>query len=1092
MAATKSNQWMVTVTISGNNRLGVDADWSDGKTLYIKAILAGAVSDWNKENPTKSVQPGDRVISVNGVSGDAQAMVREIKDRSLLQLLFQKGEEKERTAEPDPVPVPGVVRAGMPVDIPGMPPRTVDVLLELRARAAEKAAAAKGTTPKAVAKPSNEPPNHYEVLGIDLRADDAAIKKSYRKLVLQWHPDKNPSGREEADVKIRQINLAYETISNPLKRQSYDQMLQALERRRLNIRLETQFIKPRMSIPKEFMLCPLGYSDKFVRIVDNQLLVQSRDEALGVGFQEFFQAAKFSLWWLPEVNNMCRLRARETAGQGMEGGINVSFQFQPGQEEDEAAESGCDLSADQEMKRCNLIVSASPFSQGAFRFEAAFWPERYMAYRTPDQLRMAGKVDEGGDVADFVLVDFSAAYKYMTTSEVLKGAVESQGGGQGGFVKLSDLRADLSVRLYFQQMLGSTVWNNKDFETFFEGHYEEWDFDVKKSRVRMRPDGPLLRQAPAQTSTVSNGGDQSPVPMDTDSSGLAEKLSNSPSQMATVKLLLDANGDDLARLRHGAAVPTLSRLAEKSSHLAADKQKDLMAARRRFLITLPVLLGEGVFSKRDKRREAALPMSTLLGMQKDVASIDKADVDRELVSACQGAVESISELIGGRVRHAPEEVSLEVLPELLSLPLNWRAVAEPLADALSPLIKHQKPGILLQPLRTAAKLAKAARPIVEVLAGVEMKGIAYADGTVAAEILLALAENNLEIANVASKLRPPLLQRLPLPDLVSIVAALGEQGLKDDLLRPPLQARVAVAGPGLATVPPSRLLRLATASTRSACIAECALGPVAGAAAQSLESWTAEDVAELMLLVATSAQNSANSLGAKRLFSRVTEVLTSRLSALSATVLLKVVVAAGAAAAHCRDLLEAAANKAVLKGAEMKPEQVMLLTQGVLPLGGSHPVVIRLLNFWAQLLAGSDNKAPVLPPDDIAQLAMLLSMVAPDHSLVFHVIGTRLQEVSSSLTEAGYASLEAAFPDGAGPAFPGKEQLLAAAAEIKAKKAEAKKAEAEKAEAKKEASKSRANLVPRRDRSRSRRSPRTPRSPRSHRRERSRSRSRRR
>lgn len=402
-------------------------------------------------------------------------------------------------------------------------------------------------------------------------------------------------------------------------------------------------------------------------------------------------------------------------------------------------------------------------------------------------------------------------------------------------------------------------------------------------------------------------------------------------------------------------------------------------------------------------------------------------------------------------------------------------MADPLADALSPLIKQQKPGILLQPLRTAAKLAKAARPIVEVLAGVEMKGIAYADGAVAAEILLALAENNVEIANVASKLRPPLLQRLPLPDLVSIVAALGEQGLKDDLLRPPLQARVAVAGPGLAAVPPSRLLRLATASTRSACIAECALGPVAGAAAQSLESWTAEDAAELMLVVATSSQGSANSLGAKRLFGRVTEVLTPRLSALSATVLLKVVVAAGAASAYCKDLLEAAANKAVLKGAEMKPEQVMLLTQGVLPLGGTHTVVIRLVNFWAQLLAGSDKKAPVLPPDDIAQLAMLLSMVAPDHSLVFHVIGTRLQEVSSSLTEAGYASLEAAFPGGAGPSFPGKEELLAAAADLRAKKAE-------------QSSKSKANLVPRKDRSRS---PRRDRS-RTPRRERSRSRSRRR
>ncbi|CAL1168805.1 unnamed protein product [Cladocopium goreaui] len=474
--ATKPGQWMVTVTISGSNRLGVDADWSDGKTLYIKAILAGAVHDWNRENPTKAVQPGDRVISVNGVTGDAQAMVREIKDRNLLLLLFQKADEKMEDSEP--VPVPGVARAGMPLTLPGMPPRTVDILLEIRARAAEKQEAQKGIARKPPPKPSNEPPNHYEVLGIEMKADDAAIKKSYRKLVLQWHPDKHPA-RSEAEVKIRQINAAYETISNPLKRQSYDQMLQAIERKRLNIRLETQFIKPRMSIPKEFMLCPLGSSDKFVRIVENQLLVQSRDEALGVAFQEFFQAAKFSLWWLPEVNNMCRLRARETAGQGMEGGINVSFTFEAGQEEDDSIESACELSADQDMKRCNLIVSASPFSQGAYRFEGAFWPGRYMAYRSPEQLRMAGKVDEGNDVADFVLVDFSAAYKFMTTSEVLKGAVDSQGGAEGGYVKLSDLRADLQVRLYFQQMLGSAVWNNKDFETFFEGHYEEWDFDAK-------------------------------------------------------------------------------------------------------------------------------------------------------------------------------------------------------------------------------------------------------------------------------------------------------------------------------------------------------------------------------------------------------------------------------------------------------------------------------------------------------------------------------------------------------------------------------------------------------------------------------------
>ena len=88
---------------------------------------------------------------------------------------------------------------------------------------------------------------------------------------------------------------------------------------------------------------------------------------------------------------------------------------------------------------------------------------------------------------------------------------------------------------------------------------------------------------------------------------------------------------------------------------------------------------------------------------------------------------------------------------------------------------------------------------------------------------------------------------------------------------------------------------------------------MAGAAAQGLEAWTAEDVAELILVVATS--EAADSAGAKRLFGRVSDVFTPRLAALSTTVILKVVVAAGAAAKHCRDLLEAAATKAVVSSA---------------------------------------------------------------------------------------------------------------------------------------------------------------------------------
>eukprot|EP00933_Yihiella_yeosuensis_P080850 TRINITY_DN94365_c0_g1_i1.p1 TRINITY_DN94365_c0_g1~~TRINITY_DN94365_c0_g1_i1.p1 ORF type:complete len:443 (-),score=88.35 TRINITY_DN94365_c0_g1_i1:40-1254(-) len=389
--------------------------------------MAGAIGNWNEENPVKRIESGDRIVAVNGVGGDAQAMVKEVKERSLLQLLVRKGEVK---AAPEPPAVEGMQRAG--VLNPLLPPRTVDVLLDIRARAAEKqlgnnhvptaSTTGKGTE----VDRSSEAPNHYQVLSLPMKADETEVKKSYRKLVLQWHPDKHPTDREEAETKIRLINAAYEILSNPLKRQGYDQMLQALERKRLGVRLETQFIKPRMSIPKEFMLCPLGHSDKFVRVVQNKLVVQSREDAVGVGFQDFFQAAKFSLWWLPEVNNMCRLRARESAASGVDGGMNVTFNFEVGQEEDDTVETGVQLAPSQDMRKCNLIVTASPFSQGAFRFEGAFWPGRYLSYRSSagsarssGGLLMAGKekVEFGNDVADFVLVDFSAAYKYMTMTE---------------------------------------------------------------------------------------------------------------------------------------------------------------------------------------------------------------------------------------------------------------------------------------------------------------------------------------------------------------------------------------------------------------------------------------------------------------------------------------------------------------------------------------------------------------------------------------------------------------------------------------------------------------------------------------------------
>jgi molecular chaperone DnaJ len=64
--------------------------------------------------------------------------------------------------------------------------------------------------------------DYYDVLGVSRSANEAEIKKAYRKLAIQFHPDKNPDD-SSAEEKFKEAAEAYEILSDNQKRQRYDQ-----------------------------------------------------------------------------------------------------------------------------------------------------------------------------------------------------------------------------------------------------------------------------------------------------------------------------------------------------------------------------------------------------------------------------------------------------------------------------------------------------------------------------------------------------------------------------------------------------------------------------------------------------------------------------------------------------------------------------------------------------------------------------------------------------------------------------------------------------------------------------------------------------
>ena len=136
--------------------------------------------------------------------------------------------------------------------------------------------------------------DYYEILGVARDVSDEDLKKAYRKLVLQYHPDRNP-GDKTAEEKIREINAAYEVVGDPEKRRAYDRLrfgdevrdetpdpgviLEQMEhklfdegRKELFALLikDTKRIKAELAIVRERTVAAQGYDTFKERIVDER------------------------------------------------------------------------------------------------------------------------------------------------------------------------------------------------------------------------------------------------------------------------------------------------------------------------------------------------------------------------------------------------------------------------------------------------------------------------------------------------------------------------------------------------------------------------------------------------------------------------------------------------------------------------------------------------------------------------------------------------------------------------------------------------------------------------------------------------------
>jgi DnaJ-class molecular chaperone len=129
--------------------------------------------------------------------------------------------------------------------------------------------------------------DYYKTLGVDRNATEAQIRSAYRKLARKYHPDVNPNNKD-AERRFKEINEAYQVLSDPEKRKKYDQLGADWER---GAPEEEVFRRYAQSHGSEFGAAGAGFSDFFERFFGN--LGGGFGSAAGRGFQSFGLGEEF-------------------------------------------------------------------------------------------------------------------------------------------------------------------------------------------------------------------------------------------------------------------------------------------------------------------------------------------------------------------------------------------------------------------------------------------------------------------------------------------------------------------------------------------------------------------------------------------------------------------------------------------------------------------------------------------------------------------------------------------------------------------------------------------------------------------------------